>query len=558
MNSYYFLSRMEGAGTKDNPMRPMAARLGSCGMLDFRPDQTKTEGWCFACVTREQPASIESSPELIYLGQDSKAPLPQTSIDAIKKYLKIDFHSKSLEQILAEILLFRLIPGRGIGPQLDGTYVIHLGALKWEATESEVFEFVGRLREPALLSLGTSAPSREAVTTDLRNPLSDALQLIADVVNSGQPEWLEKEAEKVNRQQSAHPLVIRYIEARSYLQDPNSTRIARSPAANWILMLAYDMRATSEHVSTERLAPRLRNPKDCEPTRYELYVMASYIDAGIRIQTTDANKTGEFKAFADTTGVYIECKHKNIDALSPRRVQEVFDKANTQLQQITDQAGIRVFIKISCRTDPTESDLPGLVEFVSSALKNEFRGTSLSLKFSSKFEIDFIPGQNLTDGASILLPKGLDYSFAQGTLDKDPAGAHIVTGGYGVGWTVTRPGGWIRSVVESIRQAASQLPADSANIIYIHVPTGGLGAMTTRLDTVMPEIENLLSSQDSYKRINAVVLSGEALLPTSSSEDIVTLRFIYRIARNTTPRTALPENFRIFGSDFTRGRKTSR
>ena len=49
-------------------------------------------------------------------------------------------------------------------------------------------------------------------------------------------------------------------------------------------------------------------------------------------------------------------------------------------------------------------------------------------------------------------------------------------------------------------------------------------------------------------RLNAVVLSGEALLPKSSSEDVVTLRFIYRIARNATPRTALPEKFRIFDS----------
>lgn len=110
----------------------------------------------------------------------------------------------------------------------------------------------------------------------------------------------------------------------------------------------------------------------------------------------------------------------------------------------------------------------------------------------------------------------------------------------------------MRSVVESFRQAASQVPADSPNLIYIHVPAGGLGAVTTRIDSVVPEIEDLLSNPGSHKRVNAVVLTGQATLRGWSAPKVTTVKFIYRIVANRNPRNALPSNFRIFGRDFTR------
>ena len=134
-------------------------------------------------------------------------------------------------------------------------------------------------------------------------------------------------------------------------------------------------------------------------------------------------------------------------------------------------------------------------------------------------------------------------------MEKGSSGDLAPRHGWGIVWNVLRPGGWIRSVVESVRQAASQLPPESPNLINIHVPTGSVGAVATRIDSARPEIENFLSNPERYTRVNAVILTGQATLYGWRTPDVATIRFIYKTILNQNLRNALPVNFRIFGRD---------
>lgn len=550
MPKYYFLSRLIGSGTQLDPFRPLAVSLGPSDWLDLRPDKTRPDGWCFACVEREDPISPATAAELLYLGDDEYVELSDAILHEIKGRLGINFKSQKLAEIVAEILLCQLLPGRGLRPGVDGKYRIYLRGLLWEATEVEAYELVGRLREVDLL---TPTPcDTSSLNDDLRPALGNALTTLASIVDQGRPGWLRNEIQRVKDKKSKHPLVTNYVEATSVCEASDAKCIHESPAALWALMLAHDLCATSQYIDIERLSSRLRNPNDCEPAKYELYVMAGYIEAGVRVEKTDADSMGEFRVFEGSQHVHVECKYKSIERMAQRRVKAVFDNGDDRFRELMEKKSTKALVQISCRTDPSEEDLPKLLACVSRALEHDIGETGLQFQCSSKFEVSFLPGIWVTADSGVRLPTGFDYGFAEATVEKDSMGKTRPGRGWGVAWRVLRPGGWMRSVVESFRQAASQVPADSPNLIYIHVPAGGLGAVTTRIDSVVPEIEDLLSNPGSHKRVNAVVLTGQATLRGWSAPKVTTVKFIYRIVANRNPRNALPSNFRIFGRDFTR------
>lgn len=550
MPKYYYLSRFIGSGTQLDPFRALTASFGSSSILDLRPDETRPEGWCFACVEREDKISVETAAGLIYLGDDGHVDLSDSAINQIKERLRIEFESKKLAEIAAEILLFQRIPSRGLRPDLDGKYRIHLGGLLWEATEVEVYEFVGRLREDKLLGPSPSNVSKQIV--DLRPALGDALITVAAIVDYGRSGWLDNETDKVKKRRSNHPLATIYSEASKLREGSDFMRIYESSAAIWILMLARDLRVTSPQVDVTRVSSRLRDPSDCEPTKYELYVMASYIEAGVRVEKTDTGSTGEFRVFDGSQPVHVECKYKSMESMGHRRVKAVFDNANAQIRNLMEKKDVEALVQIFCRTDPIEQDLPALITCVSRALENDIGGAGLQLKCGGKFEVSLLANDWVTADSGVSLPGGFDYGFTEAAVERGSSGESGPRRRWGVAWRVLRPGGWMRSVVNSIKQAASQVPARTPNLIYIHVPAGGLGAVTTRIDSVVPEIEDLLSNPDRHTRVNAVVLTGQATLRGWSAPNVASVRFIYRTVANRNSRNALTSNFRVFGQDFTR------
>ncbi|MGE0651858.1 MAG: hypothetical protein AB7P12_08920 [Alphaproteobacteria bacterium] len=492
---------------------------------------------------------MEPGTDLIDLGDDTKTELADPAINSIKRCLGVDFKSRTLSDIIAEILLFQRIPGRGLRPGVDGTYKIHLGSVIWEATEAEAYEFVGKIREDDLLGPPPPRRVQHHSTDKLRKALNADLTLVAQVVGNGNPAWLEREVARVNTRRSRHPLAKNYAEAIELLDDSEPTHPHSSSAVIWIERLAHDLRVTSSQIDAARFASRLRTMDDCEPTKYELFVMAGYLSAGVRIESTDADSTGEFRANCGDQYVHIECKHKNLKAIAPRKVKAVFEKGAHDLRNLMELKDARCLVQISCRTDPSVEELPELIECISRGLENEIGEAGLQIKHR-KFAVNLLPGSVVTANSGVQLPAGFDFGFAEANSVKNGTDQIDSENGWGVQWRVQRPSGWIRSVLESLREAASQIPPDTPNIVYLHIPGRGLGEMVTRIDSVQPEIENLLNNR--HRRINAVVLTGEAEIYGWSAPDVTTVRCVYRIIVNRNARHPLPENFRIFGRDFTR------
>jgi hypothetical protein len=109
-------------------------------------------------------------------------------------------------------------------------------------------------------------------------------------------------------------------------------------------MLARDLRVTIPHIDVASVGSRLRMASDCLPTRYELYVMASYIESGLRVEKTDAHSRDEFRTTGDGQWVHVECKHKDVPAMPPRRVRAVFDKGNHLRRELMEDKGRRAMI----------------------------------------------------------------------------------------------------------------------------------------------------------------------------------------------------------------------
>jgi hypothetical protein len=549
MSKHYFLSRVIGSGTELDPFRPAAAKFGRFGMLDLRPDATSQQGWCFACVECEDEVVSELGTHLIDLGNDAKIELDDAVINSIKHSLGVNFKSQTLSDIIAEILLFGRMSGRGLKQGVDGTYRIRLGGVLWEATEAEAYEFVGKIREDELLGPPPRAHHRSSV--ELRSALAADLISIAQVVGYDNPTWLKDEIAKVKAGRSKHPLARNYSEANELLEDSDPTLIYSSSAAIWLKTLAHDLRVTNSQIDVRRFASRLRATNDCEPTKYELFVMAGYLSAGVRVELTDSDSTGEFRAFCGDQCVHIECKHKNLSAIAPRKVRAVFEKGAGDFRNLMELKDARYLVLISCRTDPSLEELPELMESISRGLENEIGEAGLQIKHG-KFEVKLLPGTVATANSGVQLPAGFDFGFSEATPVKKGTDKISMENGWGVLWRVQRPGGWIRSVVDSLRQAAAQVPSDTPNIVYLHIPGRGLGEMITRIDSVQPEIEDLLSTPERYRRINAVVLTGEAEIYGWSGPNIATVRYAYLTVENRNARNPLPAKFRVFGRDFTR------
>lgn len=106
MPKYYYLSRFIGSGTQLDPFQPLTARFGSSNIIDLRSDATRQGGWCFACVECFDQISGEPEAELIFLGSDAHVDLGDSTILKIKDRLHVDFKSRNLADIVAEILLF--------------------------------------------------------------------------------------------------------------------------------------------------------------------------------------------------------------------------------------------------------------------------------------------------------------------------------------------------------------------------------------------------------------------------------------------------------------------
>ena len=555
MAKYYFLCRLTGSGTHAAPFRPIVATHGRCEMLDLRADATRQEGWCVAALDSHTGTSLPRTSDWIPLGKDPHVPLSSELIGQIKEMLHVNFKSTTLGDILAEILLLGMLPGRGLRPGLDGSYSICLsGTTLWEASENATYDFVGRIREPELLR---DFPIPSHNIQDLRPALTEALAFLSSIIEYGQPDWLANEIDKVRRNTSRHPFALNYLEASQLSQDKDAPRLNESAAVIWLMMLAQDIRLTAAHVSPECLSPRLRNPTDCEPAKYELYVMAGYIEAGFRVETTDADHTGEFRVIVEGMPVHIECKYKSKENIAPRRVKVVFENAEVRFRNLLDTLNTYAFLQITCRTDPTLEDLTPLFARIESALKQNSEGSAHEIQCGGKFEITTIPNKVVTSDSGIFMPTGYDYGFLQSRMVADATGAIKPGPGRGFGWIVNRPGGWIRSVVETVRKAAKQVPADSSNILYIHMTTDTLGVVHTRMDSVFPAVEEVFSSLDSYRRVNAVVLTGQTVLRRTVSPQTVMARYIYKTISPPTPRTALPSTFRIFGRDFTRNSRSA-
>lgn len=139
----YYLSTFIGSGTSTDRFRARISLYGPSGWVDLRPDGTRQDGWCVAYLDAVDHTDAEADSNLIPLHSDPYVPIEGHVLQSVKRDLGVEFRSSTLADVLAEILLMQLLPGRGLRPGADGIYRINLGGLLRMFTEDEAIQFVG-------------------------------------------------------------------------------------------------------------------------------------------------------------------------------------------------------------------------------------------------------------------------------------------------------------------------------------------------------------------------------------------------------------------------------
>ncbi len=503
MQRQYYLSKFIGDGkTTATAFKPKVAQYGDrWGKVDLRPDQTKQAGWCVAYLDSDDHSGLDGNPETICLGADPHAPLPESLRQRLNDALEVKCGGVSISDILMELCL----SSPDFRPNLDGKYEIHLGGLLKELTEEEAMAFIGRI---------VTAKDPPHVPSDRTQKLSDqlrtALESVAALANYKRAGWLEKQRCALVLQQSKHPLAINYQQACNDLA-AGEEAIWSSHAAHWVMMLARDVDLLADKLNLPQVAGRLRSPKDCEPTKFELYVMAAYQRVGARLEKTDNNRTGEFRVKHGDSYIYVECKQKSLDSVKERRVREIYKRGTEYLQDLMLRRSLFATIHITLSSDPIEADLEEILKVVdqefprdSSQVKHLKKGKSQILIIPSR-----IPPPSGADHQMLKTPRGYDHAVSQGRVQENANGGKILVDVWGVAWRSLRPTGWVTSAIESVKNAAKQLPSDEPSLIYLEVPRGDHEVVAGRIAFLARRIQPFLESR---KRINALILTGVSLV----------------------------------------------
>ncbi len=546
----YYFSKFVGDGK--TPASSFKAKVSSYGprwgMLDLRPDTKQVEGWCFSFLDSDSDdCKCEQDPDLIPLGTDMQAELSDSLIGQISTSVGVNLIHTKLVDVITEVL-FR--QGR-IRPAADGKYQIYLGSCIRELSAEEGVAFIGKILV-AEQSKKTKTLQRDG-TRKLSGLVKASLEAIRAVVNRGEPGWLEREVDLLGQQESLHPLIDNYKKASTALGGGEDA-LWNSHACNWVMMLANDMGIIADRgIDPGLFAPRLRTLHDCEPTMYELYVMAGYCEAGARVEKTDYGRAGEFRVTWNGTWVYVECKRKSPISVRDRQVEEIYRRGTEELHSLMKRHNSYIEVQISCRTDPNENDLATVIGAVEDALTN---GVSCGKACKiGKLEITVGPIQMDAAGPSsgfsgLRVPAGFEHAACQGEVASVENGIPVLKNVWSIAWRSQLGSGWVKSALESFRLAASQLPKEGPGLVYLEVPGGTEETVFGRLAILEPAVEKQIGSE---KRVNAAILTATCLVTDKLDQSVAVTRVIYKTISSKDARTPLPEGFKVLGRHVTRG-----
>lgn len=497
MQRRYYLSKFVGDGkTQATAFRAKVSEHGKqWNMIDLRTDQTAKSGWCFACVDLDDHRQLDRDPELIPLGTDPYANLPEELRKQVQEALGESFSSLNLSDIIFEVLLRR----GGLRPSPDGKYQVWLGSLLKESNAEEAIAFIGRI---ASLHTGKSAlTSASRRRCELGGPLREALETVAWLANHGDPGWLERELKVLAGQRRCNPLASNYKKAQEALM-AGEDEMWRSHSVHWIMMLARDASIAANLLDLGVLAARLRSDHDCEPVKYELYVMAGYLEAGAQVRKTDQGRTGEFRVAWNGPWVHVECKQKSEMSLRDRHMKEAYERTTQELHQLMVRKNAFAQIHISSNTDLRQEALAHVMRVVDEGLTSTI-GPGKRYK-RGKLEILIVPsssGEPSTRGGP-RIPMGYDYAVSEGRVAQVTEEGPVFENLWCVAWRSSQPSDWIKSSLESFHQAASQLPKEGPSLVYIEVPPGTEDVVAGRVEVLAGAMEKALKKR---KRINAVI-----------------------------------------------------
>lgn len=477
--------------------------------------------------------------------------LPESARDRLRHALDLSFESVTLRDIIVEVQLLY----SDIRPGADGTFRIFLIDELWCGTEEEAFAIVATYLFPDWELIRT--PCNGAPAPIDHAAIQDDLRFLREVSELEEPNWMDKSLE--NPSLHAHPLVAAFGEIVTCLHRGDSA-LSRSHRLIWVRRLLRDLGALHDVVSiNKRVASRLcnkSNPVDCESLKYEWFVMAAYKNQGAKVISTDDDegKSGECSvAWEGSVPVHVECKLSTRKIIRPREAQAAFDQFREGIFALMDRLGRFATVIVSSDYDPTEKDAPriaGHLEQLLTLPESEKR----FVRLSSRLSIEVLPRPiaELSPGQFVLTtPRGFDFATSEGQVQ-------VVEGNIGnaksVAWRTKLRWGWIKSALSKLKTAKDKFTRAEPSIVYLQVPEGDLHVVWLRMRVLAEEIRKLLRHSHDHDKISAVVITGEGQWMKSyenTREESAVVSSFYEVVENARTRNPLPNDFKVFGRDFT-------
>jgi hypothetical protein len=333
----------------------------------------------------------------------------------------------------------------------------------------------------------------------------------------------------------AHPLIS---EIRQIFQDGQGYLFRHDLLENCLeqLFSALDFKS---------LRPRLRSAREYEKVEYELLVAAAYARYGCQVTPNLTSKGADMEVRAGSDEpVWIECKRKDTRTASEAGMKSFREQIDGRLIDALSSSGLNYNVTFDVSGDPTHLRPEDLIA----------NTVSLCSRSDNTSE-------NICDCVSVSVVKLADPGarIPADVLDlfrQSPAGMRKSSMGVEadqafhvdpiqVQWNIPDDAdGRRKGVLESLREAASQLPASGRGVIYIDINLKDYDQITDTFDDANQDIQSELSHH--HGRVNCVVVT--VVTPSRTMDGKSGWAFDALLVRQADPKRLLPAKLPILGA----------
>ena len=323
-------------------------------------------------------------------------------------------------------------------------------------------------------------------------------------------------------QKGPHPLIELLRRIKSQMKDTLDTK---------------ELHATDELLELARLGINLEKCEGCkgfdqrirtrlkgcefQSTAFEVQVAAAYINRGYEVEFIEEGskpgvRTPDLLVITPFGPFYVECKHKEQESARDKRINKVWDTIEKEILNYLAQRKMNFAVAAKALQDPISADCQYLIDKIKSLIDERSNSTQLLGEeiFSKKDEtgcfsiaVNKIVDYDVELEAAALegqTSEAFDREKMEVSVKRNEDGTCTWKNPRWMTFKCSNPPDKIVGVIQSFKDAASQLPKTGAGVVWIELREY---TNAEQLESDLKRLERLiLAKLSSHRRVNAVIL----------------------------------------------------